>query len=545
MNADMEMNWKHRGSGAKRTLIIALMVMVVVTPVLTPAIAAAASANTVQAELRIEQPRHVGEPVGEQTTNGTRVYVARGKYLEIEPQNFQPSKVTSFGVKEDEAVLNYDKSDREYVLNTQGTNGTYHLSWTVSKNNSTTVHRAVIRVEKADYAHTPAGKFKKLKKNAARGSELISRFEDAGDPDTPVKQKVDFAIKVLNFKQNPFSAFQGQFLALQTLRFMTPAGWVDLAVTIGIFYALTRGMYGTLARLRKQLEKEEQVSRREDIQYVKMFKQTLAGKQMSDVDAIDDHQAAILEDRLGNNLFTALRNFWSVWGADSLKRMYVDGMGAVGYAARVHRDDRGEIMSVDVLDPDSRDPMADGGEREPEDSEDVETELDGPTEVINLSSAPGEVLDALTWEQVDDRVFQQNPDVSAVDHLMVQNRERGGDLISEMNISVPEDFQSRQDFMEAIGRFLEAIQETEFTDEENRPREDRTVLNHLMVFTTVMEQEYNVPLDLWWRGALWNAEGLDRDDEARDVLDDITDAGTVIDDANTDADRFGGGYGAD
>jgi hypothetical protein len=510
------MNWKHFRGQWSRSLIIAMMVLMAVTSAVGPAFA---QDTTRQANIQIEQPRHVAESVETVTDNGSRVYVARGKYLEIEPRNFNQSDVTDFSVQESEGVLKYDKQDTEYVLNTQSNAGTYHLSWTVSTDNSTAVYRATIRVVTANYAHPSQEQYEQLKDDAQQGASLRESIADSGDPDKSVEQKVEFGNRVRDFAHNPFSALTGQFMALQTLRFLTPAGWLDLAITVGLVYFLTRGLYSTIARLRKQLEKEEQVSRREDIQYLRMYKQVLAGKQMTDVDGIDDHQAAVLETKLGTNLFTALRNFWKTWGADSLKRMYADAMGTVGYKARVRRDDRGEVSDVEVLDPGSGGALTDGGEPE-----------DAPGVVEPLNTVDSDVVDAMTWEQVDDRVFQKNPDISAVDHLMVANRDRQGDLIGDLNVSVPEDFQSRQAFMEAIGEFIAHIQETEFTDEENVPREDRTVLNHLMAFTTTMEQEYSVPLDLWWRACIWNAEGLSRDDEAESVLNDITDAGDIMDD---------------
>lgn len=514
------MNWKRRAPDA-RTLFLALMALMAVTSVVGAGLGAAASAQTEQARLTIEQPRHVSDSVDYTTENGTRVYTARGKYLEIEPNNFNQSAVTSFGVQEAEGVLTYDKSDREYVLNTQGNPGTYHLSWTVSEDNTTTVYTAKIRVVTADYSHVPSEQYTQLKEDAERGDSIISRFEGAGDEDKPVDQKVDFAIQVIEFTNNPFSALTGGFIAIQTLRFMTPAGWLDLGLTVLLVYALTRGLYSTIARLRKQLEKEEQVSRREDVQYLKMVRQFLGGEMMTDVDAIDDHQAAALEQKLGSNLYTALHNFWNVWGADNLKRMYADAMGAVGYHTRVHRDAGGNVTSVDVLDPDSREPMADGGEGGDESHH---------SEVISLSNASDDVVDAMTWEQVDGRVFERDPDISMVDHLMVANRNADGDLIGKMNVSVPEDFQSRREFMDAIARFYEHVMKSDFTDEENVPRESRAFLNQITVFTRTLDDEYGIPLDLWWRAAIWNAEGLDRDDEAESVLSDITDGGNALSD---------------
>jgi len=353
---------------------------------------------------------------------------------------------------------------------------------------------------------------------------------------------VDFGNSVRDFSHNPFSAFTGQFMALQTIRFMTPAGWIDLGLTIGLVYLLTRGLYSTIARLRKQLEKEEQVARREDVQYLKMFKQTLSGKLITDVDAIDDFQAKVLEDKLGKNLHTILQNFWMVWGEESLKRMYADAMGTVGYSARITRDDAGNVQSVDVLDPDDRSPMADGGEPSDKSGNGPNgdpgvVDFGGNTEVIGLSNATDDVLDALKWEQVDSHVFQQNPDISAVDHLMVANRDRHGDLISELNISIPEDFQSRKEFMDASAHVIREVMESDFTDEETVPREDRAVLNNLMAFATVMDNQYDVPLDLYWRACVWNAEGLSRDDEAESVLSDITDAGSAVE-------ELGGGGGS-
>lgn len=531
------MNWK-------QTLILMVVALMAVTSAAVPA---AGSPQVRSADLTIEQPRHVSGVVTSTTENGASVYVASGKYLEIEPNNFNSSAVTDFSVQESEGVLSYDKGDGEYVLNTQGNAGTYHLHWTVSEGNSTARYSAVIRVSQASFAHVPSSQYEQLRSDHQRYEGLISSIESSGDPDTPLEQKVAFGNQVREFANNPFSALTGQFMALQILRFTTPAGWIDLTIIILLVYGGTRGLYATLARFRKQLEAEEKVSRREDEQYLKMFRQVLAGKQMTDVDAIDDHQAAVLENSLGNNLYTALQNFWTTWGEDSLKRMYSDAMGSVGYAVRVVRDDTGAVQSVEVLDPEDGSPMADGGE--PEDGEDWTAvdpgAMDTTEDTMNLSNAPDDVLEALRWEQVDDRVFQKNPDISAVDHLMTANRDRPGDLISELNVSIPEDFSSRQEFMEAIAHFIAEVMETEFTDEQNVPREDRAVLNNVMAFTTVMSDQYDVPLDLYWRACIWNAEGLSRDDEAESVLADITDAGEVMDDVDTPGGRSNRYVGGD
>lgn len=516
------MNWKQNTTGrGARALILALVVVLAVAPAMAPAMAQTAAQ---QADIQIEQPRHVSQSVDTINENGTRVYTARGAYLELRPQNFNTSDVSKFVVQESEGILTYDKGTGEYVLDTQGNAGTYHVKWTVSAENSTVLYQATIRVVTASYAHLPQSQYSQLKADARKGDELRQSIADSGDPDKSVDEKVEFGNRVRNFANNPFSVLTGQFIALQTLRFLTPAGWLDLGMILALVYGLTRGLYSTIARLRKQLEKEEQVSRREDIQRLKQYKSVLAGQQMTEVDAIDDHQAAVLETSLGTNMFTALRNFWNTWGAGNLKRMYLDAMGAVGYRARVTRDDRGEVTAVEILDPEDGGALTDGGE---------------PSgDLTPLKNAPEDVVGALSWEQVDTRVFQRDPDISAVDHLMVQNRDSDADLIGDLNVSIPEDFQSRQEFMEAIAAFLQHVQETEFTDDENYPRKDRTVLNHLFAFTTVMEQEYNVPLDLYWRACIWNADGLDRDDEARDVLSDITDAEQMLD----DTDLPGGGH---
>lgn len=516
------MNWK-------QTLIMTLAVLIAITAATTPAMGAV---QTQQADIQIEQPRYISEPVNTQSDNGFRLYVARGKHLEIRPQNFKPSDVTEFSVQESEGVLTYDKQSREYILNTQGNSGTYHVRWRVSQNNSTATYTAKIRVVEANYAHLPASQYKQFKQQYRKYNQLIDSIKASGDPDTPVKQKVEFGNSVRDFKNNPFSALTGQFMALQILRFTTPAGWLDFGIIILLVYGLTRGLYSTIARLRKQLEKEEQIARREDEQYQNMMKQVLAGKPMTEVDAIDDHQAGVLEEKLGKNLYTALHNFWNTWGANSLKAMYADAMGTVGYSVRFTRDNTGNVQSVTVLDPDSdSQPVTDGGEN-PQHTDPGAVSDDG-LETMNLSNAPDDVLESLTWDEIDKRVFRDNPEISAVDHVMVANREGKSDLIEELGISIPEDFQSRQMFMEAIGHFLQEVQETDFTDEHGKPRESRAVLNNIMAFTTVMEQEYDVGLDLWWRAAIWNAEGLSRDSEAESVLSDIQDSDQILDEVET------------
>lgn len=472
-----------------------------------------ASPNTTTANIHIEQPRFISTPVRTINENGTTVHVVRGRYLEITTRGFNHSQVTEFGVVEDAGTLAFDKSDSEYVLNTQGTNGTFHVQWTVAGPNQTRIHRAAIRVKRAKFAHTSSERLSTLKEDASRGAELTRSIKRSGDPDTPVEDKVAFGNKVRNFGHAPFSTLSGQFVALWIMRVTTPAGWIDGGITLILVYLLTRGLYAAIARYRKQLENHEEMTRREDRQFIRQKSQTLYGTPLTMVDAWDDYLTGIFEDYLGPNLGAALNQFWSVWGEENLKKMYASAMGEVGYWVTVTRDGD-TITDLTVLTPEDA-----------PDSANVETDGGNRGEEYPLHAASENIISALSWDDhIDSHVFSEDPDVELVDHLMVTNQDSDDDLISEIGVQIPEEFESRHAFMDALSEFIRAVMSSEFTDMETVPKQDRAVLNNLHAFTAVMDEQFGVPLDLYWRAIDWNADGLSRTEEADSVLSDLKDA---------------------
>lgn len=471
------------------------------------------------AALNVEQERWADNPVRKVKRNGTVTWLVYTQYAEISLKNIDHRDVTGFGVREDAAILTYDKQIGRYVLNSQGTKGTFHLWWTVSEGNQTHRYTAVVSVEVTDYVHVQRSTWKQTKSDAENYTQWYQDYQNHGDPDVPVQDKHQRSMTFLAFVDNPFSALSGQFTAILTLLAFTPGGWLFDAILFALFYFLTRGLYRTIARYRKQLEDVEDVERREEKQHIRTFKQVIGGEVWADVPQIDDHQASALERELGPNLYTGLKNFWQIAGIDTLKRMYLEAMDAVGYRADIYRDREGNVESIEVFQVTED---GDGGENAVTDGGTLaDSSSDG---AVSLADLDADAMDAITWDEIDQRVFSQNPDISAVDTLIAANSDTTDDVITEMNLQIPEDFQDRHEVMTAIGHFLEHVLKSDFTDENGVPREERGTLNNLFVFTTTMDQCFDVPLDLWWRAILWNAENLDANEEIQDVLDDVKDS---------------------
>jgi hypothetical protein len=68
------------------------------------------SQTEANADLYVEQPRHVSSGVDSTTTEIGVVYTASGQVLELEPRNFNPEDVIKASVREDAATLKFDKS---------------------------------------------------------------------------------------------------------------------------------------------------------------------------------------------------------------------------------------------------------------------------------------------------------------------------------------------------------------------------------------------------------------------------------------------------
>jgi len=185
------------------------------------------------AQLYIEQPRHVSTSVDTTTTQDGIVYTANGRVLELDPQNFDPADVVRAGVREDAATLRFDKSIGRYILDTQGTAGTYRLMFRTRVDGEVTTYHATVQVEQAEYAHVAPWTLEELRDQADQYDWIVSQFSDAGlMPENPSEDRIEAviedAVTWYVFYDNPLSGLSGQFLSFGIMLIRWPAGWVIL-----------------------------------------------------------------------------------------------------------------------------------------------------------------------------------------------------------------------------------------------------------------------------------------------------------------------------
>jgi hypothetical protein len=208
-----------------------LLSCILVLAVLTPGVVAAETTldSPESAALDIRQPHYIDDTVDVDTSGNTTTYIASGRVLYLTPTNFDTSAVTDYGIREDAGQLTEDEATGAYQLDTEGTNGTFHVYWVVEEqqtttaNNTTTTetvttrYTAAVQVSRTQMDHVPAGTLDEYREDAQNWREWERSLKEIAGPGVNIEQKTQTALNRLRITENPSALFTGGILALFTI----------------------------------------------------------------------------------------------------------------------------------------------------------------------------------------------------------------------------------------------------------------------------------------------------------------------------------------
>ncbi len=430
-------------------------------------IAPAASAAFVErpAELAIDQPHYIDGGVQTTGAGEAMTYEASGGHLRIQPQNFDRSNVTEFGVATttSDATLSDNTDLGVYELDV-ASNGTYELYWVAREvrevDNETKLvdirYTARVRVSDTDMQHIPDGTIDEYREDADNWSafEQAVRSDKVVGPDADMEQSTETAINLLRLQNHPFSALTGDFTGLLLTLFITLPGLVIILIGVGMHLASRRS---DIKERRRQSQLDaERADLEDELDAIEEHERlaALEGMDWNDVPDFDDATARAFREHLGETVLDGWLTIQSILTPETLVRDRLRAMADTHVAVEEPVADGGATAGTPSyrLEPrGAADEMAD--ER-----------------VATLDEPSDEVVDGLDWDDPELREF----DLTAAD---IEHSLEMDTLTEDLDVDVVQDFESREEFTEYLFQFLQTVVDHEYTDKDGRVRPLRHALN--------------------------------------------------------------------
>lgn len=485
--------------------------------------------NGVQAvEVYVEQPRYIDNTVSHSQSAGLHTYTVRGEVHELEPDGINASQVVRSGVREDSATLKYDKGIQRWILNSQGTAGTYRVFWVVREESGTTTYAANIQIKQAAYKHVNPSQYEDLNAKASNWDWTVSEFESAGLLSSSAgveqaKSVISDAVTWYEFYTSPFQALQGQFLSIGIMLIRWPAGWIIIGSLLLLFFIRDRKKTKQNRRYKRQFAKIEDVDEAERRAEERELKRFLSMQTFTDLGLTESDAEAIKEHCNADNprqFLERLRNYLS---EQRMVSLLLDAHAQVGHTVRVRRDDAGDIAAVSLCDeplPGEENLVADGGA---DTDADVEA---GGIQYLDPAEAGDDIILSLDWTDMDPTIlWDERIDTRDLSFPIANDADAEDDLVASFDIPIGEDgheyhiLERREEFAELLLTFIQQVAASEYTDDEGRPRPDADMLDFLYTFTSVSAEKYRWPL-YHTRDILMRCrQQLDANDRMRDVAD--------------------------
>lgn len=516
-----------------------LIVVAVLSVAVLPATVAAANDTTRRAELDVYQPHYVGSGVGVDESGDLNVYTTNGRVVRLQPTNFSGDDVVEVDIQEQNGTISYD-SDRDlFVFDSEGVEGTFTITWvvdeTVQKNvqdgnvtrtENVTVRReysAIVRTNNVDLAHVPAGNIDQLRQDAENWSEVSSLYASVGNPNKPLDAKLEFGATLVDAAHNPVKALSGDFgIAIQAVFFS--AGGLIFFILWNIPHLVrSRRLRMENKELKEKIGDYESIDEALDELFSQKRKQYLKEKSWNDW--FEDRTAYWLRQNFAPEPWSGFRRIMAMLSPAHLNGLVAGAMLDSGrYAAVVEYDtdssfssDGGEVVDdVDVVhahmvETEPRtdlDATVDENERVIRQSDNLNDEITARFDVSSLDS------DILRSHEVDLRSVA----------LPVANVADEDDFIEQMNVSIPEDFETREHFAEVIETIVRKVAASDYADPNGEIRPERDLANFLMGFASIGGEAYNQPYLRQIRDLmLHNLDRLDASQRTIDVVEESRD----------------------
>lgn len=514
----------------RRIIALAAVVLILLSAVSGVVAGAPGDTDTAvrAAQLDIEQPAWVEEPVRTQTTSNGSVYIVKGNQFEISTLNIDAENVVRAGVRENQGQLSYDARDDEYVFSPGGVNGTYTLYWVVEREVSdstvgnatrngtagnatagspgggtvTVTYTAQVRVEHASFAHEPVATDNQEEQKAGYWTEvhrMISGIPGVEDtPEAVISTLRDTAKPWIKFVNSPFAEIGGTFTAIASILIFKPGGWVVAAI-IGVPLLL---LIGAALHYRQQAREDlpvaEDVERKEQEIWARIRRRQLKNADFVKDIGLSERWASAFRSQIGDNPYQVLEALMKATKPAELR-----AMGAV--AQQQHHDDAEYRVVADSAENPSTADIVDVSE----DSVD-----DGWVAAWNPSDAPLSAYEAMPWGVVESwDALSAGVDLSDVPKVLVSQQSGDvDDLLTRLGIDLRRGFnESPEEFAAALAAFLEGVAAHEHVvDGGEDPLRD--LVAGLYAVTEAGAERYSVPYVRYLRDSLAAiAEGLDAD----------------------------------
>lgn len=516
---------------------VALVLAVVLSTAAGPALAST-QIETRDARLVVDQPHYINSEVATTTTNGSRIYKAKGPVLELHPQNFDPEAVVDYGTRTANASLEYDTRTQTFTFE-PGATGTYELYWVVSEQvavqpgnatgNDTATrtetrqveYTATIRVGgQLSLVHQSPESLQETEQAAANWQEFNSTIHQrnlVGSASTG--QTVQEMVNWYALRKNPTKALGDNIVPYLLL------GITSTAILVWLF--VFGGFSFIIRQLRKRLNVFEAVEAEEHAAKEAVAEmQRLADKQdlwtmdVNELDGFDDHVAHAWRETFGETVGESTAEYLSLMRPRTLVRDRLQAIGHDGYVAHV----------TDWTSADDG-VFTDGGEREPAAVELVrERDLDADADDI-IPLAGDEATQAELEQVLDALDSWDHPALRAADLTEIDFDTRDLDTTYEsmdletLGERLQVDFRQFEDedaFGEYMDSFLRSVHRHPLCDEDGRPDEIRYVMGHFLSLCGFLDDRFGMPLVDWHRQAIARARlEYDPQREAREAIDRI------------------------
>lgn len=495
----------------RERVLAAAVVLLLVGGLLAPVVAQSAVSD---AQLDVEQPHYVESAVQTDTSGNVTTYIVNGTHHELRPLNFRVDAVSDFGVEQTGASLTYDAAVGEYIFDSGGQSGTYTVFWRVAverdvqgSNETITDHRryeARMQVRSSAFAHVSQSRLEQLRSDSENWSEVVTALEEVG-PDRPVEPELQDALDAYAFLSNPFRALTGDFQAAIIVLTFTNGGRILLGLLILLPIAIVAPYLLGYRRMRQRLPDVDEL----DVEKLKRMrekrKRRLVEVTPHDL-PLDPRTADKLQDRWGENLWLIVDKLHRLLPDVVTKRIFAQAMAYQGYVATYDIGESGEPTDVELV-----------HESDLDDEPDRVVDPLEPTDEGSERSHDERVFDALEWDQIDRHALTEDVPVEAID-APIKPTDVDDDLLAKTDVDIPEDFESREAFADALGEVCRFAVGHEYTTEDGHIKPERSALNLLSLLTSVTHERYDIPSLTYYRDIfVYLGERLNGSDAVRDA----------------------------
>lgn len=504
--------------------------------------AQSANAEKRSADLKIYQPHYIDGSVVEDNRRNVTMYKTQGRVLEIKPLNFNASDVESVRIAEDQGEIRYDGDRGVFVFDSTGVEGTFAVTWVVHEsvekniveNNTTRTveqtvvreYEAVVQTSKTDLAHIPTSRIEQLRTDAENWSEVATLYQSVGNPTKSLESKLQLGANLVDAWHNPIKALSGDFgMAIQAL-FFSAGGLILFALLMLPHVVRSRRLRRENKSLKEKIGDYEEIDDALDEIFTAKRRKSLREKSFNEW--FDDRTASWLRREFAPEPWSAFRRIMAMLSPGQLNGIVAGAMLDTGeHVAVVERldtasdggdpdggDDAVEIVSARMVDAD------DFGEDELAPREYLVESSDDLTEEIAAR------FDTSTLES--DVLRRGDVEITSV-ALPIGNTPQADDFVEELNVSIPDDFETREHFATVLLTIIKKVSASDFATPEGEVDPERDLANLLMGFAAIGGESYNQPYLRFIRDLM--IHNIDRLDASRRLVDAVEE----------ERDRTGGG----